>query len=120
VNEIASTTGLNRLAGEPLSGVAFVQDYVEFHYDGMILRSFTAASIILAGRRFTFPQQGSRDAFCSLIGRVVEKVEIKENNCIDIAFGKDAKLTIPLGLSARSGPEAAHFVPGENQPIEVW
>jgi hypothetical protein len=120
MTEHAAMTGLDSLAGEQLSGVAFVQDYVEFHYDGKILRSLTPPCVTLAGSKVTFPQRGSRDAFCSLIGRAVQEVRLKENDSIEIVFGESAAITIPLNPGARTGPEAAHFVPGENQPMEVW
>lgn len=115
-----STTSLDALRGEPLSGVAFVQDYVEFHFDGKILRALTHASISLKSHTFTFPDEGSRDALCSLIGRGVERVDVHEEDRIEVAFDDGSVLRVPLGSADRSGPEAAHFVPGENLPIEVW
>jgi hypothetical protein len=120
MNKATNTTGLNDLIGEQLSGVAFVQDYVEFHYDGKILRSLAAPSVTIAGDSSTFPQRGSRDAFCSLIGHIVEGIRVEEGDRIEVKFAENAVITVPLGPSARTGPEAAHFVPGENQPIEVW
>jgi len=118
--EAITTTGLNALLGEQLSGVAFVQDYVEFHYDGKILRSLAPPSVSLAGDSSAFPHRGSRDALCSLIGRTVERIQVEEGDRIEVRFAGDATITIPLNASARTGPEAAHFVPGENRPMEVW
>lgn len=111
---------IEAIINEPLSAVAFVQDYVEFHFDGKILRSLTNATLISDGETRTFPEQGSRDAFCRLIGRSVERVNVEEGYRIEVAFGGGAILVIPLEPSALVGPEAAHFVPGENQPIDVW
>lgn len=108
------------LIGEPLSGVAFVQDYVEFHFDGRILRALTFPSISIAGESHEFPQVGSRDAMCCLIGRVVEEVAVEENKEIAIHLSGGALVSVPLGRAQRHGPEAAHFVPGMNLPIEVW
>jgi len=116
----ARTTGLDTLKGEPLSGVAFVQDYVEFHFDGKILRSLTPPSVTLKGVTFTFPQQGSRDALASLIGRVVDRIEVHSDDRIQLVFEDGSVLRVPLGSENRTGPEAAHFVPGEDLPIEVW
>jgi hypothetical protein len=108
------------LIGEPLSGVAFVQDYVEFHFDGKILRSLTAPWVDFAGVAHPFPEAGSRDALCSLIGSVAEGLREEDNVEIEVQFSGGAKLHIPLAERHRVGPEAAHFVPGLNQPMDVW
>lgn len=116
----SARSSINCLLGEPLSGVAFVQDYVEFHFDGRVLRSLTPPFLRLGGDTFKFPERGSRDAFCFLIGRTVERILVDDEEQIELAFSSEALLTVPLIRSARTGPEAAHFVPGENQPMEVW
>lgn len=111
---------IESIVNESLSAVAFVQDYVEFHFDGRILRSLTNASLTSDGETWTFPEQGSRDALCRLIGRSVQRVNVNEGYRIEVAFAGGAILVIPLEASALIGPEAAHFVPGENRPIDVW
>ena len=108
------------LVGEPLSGVAFVQDYVEFHFDGSVVRSLTMPTVTVGSALHIFPQPGSRDALCSLIGLVVEEIRVKENDEIEIVFGGEGHIRIPLKDELKNGPEAAHFVPGPNQPIAVW
>lgn len=108
------------LIGQPMSGVAFVHDYVEFHFDGMILRALTNPKIVSGRGQFSFPGPGSRDALCDLIGRVVSSVSVRELDCIEVRFDGDAIVRVPLSQAERAGPEAAHFVQGENQPIEVW
>lgn len=113
-------TQLRSIIGEPLSGIAFVQDYVEMHYDGRILRALANPAVVVHGNRYRFPDQGSRDALCLLIGKVVEDVLIEEGSKISVSFADGAVLVIPLDIASRTGPEAAHYVPGIDQPIEVW
>ena len=115
-----SEASIEAVIGEPLSGISFVQDYVEFHFDGKIVRSLTMPTVHLSNVRHTFPGAGSRDALCSMIGLMVDNVIVREGNEIEIAFSDRAYISIPLGSAARSGPEAAHYVPGPNQPIIVW
>jgi len=115
-----ATRSIEAITGEPLSGVAFVQDYVEFHFDGKVVRALTMPRVVLRCERHTFPETGSRDALCSLIGRVVERVSVRDDDAIDITFSGEALVHIPLKVDERSGPEAAHYVPGPNQPIVVW
>ena len=116
----STSSGTHKLVGEPISGVAFVQDYVEFHFDEKILRAFTPPVVTIDGMQHTFPNPGSRDALCSLIQRTVERLSVIDNERIELGFSGGAVLEIPLAVSESIGPEAAHFVPGFNEPIEVW
>jgi len=111
---------INSIISEPLSAVSFVQDYVEFHFDGKIVRSLTNPLVRVLDKTCKFPEVGSRDCFCSLIGQTVESVIVEDEDRIELIFTLGARLIISLAESERIGPEAAHFVPGDNQPIEVW
>lgn len=122
-----ANTNLEKLTGEPLSAVAFVQDYVEFHFDGKILRSLTAPLLQLGKESFQFPMPGSRDGFCSLIGQKLTSFTADQHEMstdgsrITLNFESGAVLTIPLDRKSRRGPEAAHFCLSENdQAMEVW
>jgi hypothetical protein len=57
------------LAGSELSGVCFVRDYVEFRFDGPVLRSLASPVAVVDGVRFESPDAGSTDALRQLIGR---------------------------------------------------
>jgi hypothetical protein len=84
------------LVGEQLNTVAFVMDYVEFKFNGPVLRALTNPIIEGDGLRLRFPEPGSRDALCSLIGSEVAAVTIKEGDRIEVALNSDRKVTIPL------------------------
>lgn len=115
-----TATRIPELIGQPISAVAFVQDYVELHFDGRILRALANPVATVGGASFKFPDAGSRDALCALIGRKVINVVVAEGGRIELKFDGGAFVRIPLAESERTGPEAAHFVPRENEPIEVW
>ncbi len=108
------------IINESLSAVCFVMDYVEFHFDGKIVRSLTNPILKVSNENFEFPDSGSRDRFCSLIGQTVIDITLKEEDRIELIFNTGNKLIIPLLESKRIGPEAAHFIHGYNQPMEVW
>lgn len=112
--------GLMSLIGETLSGVCFVMDYVEFHFDGAIVRALNYPILETRGVATTFGEPGSRDALCSAIGTLVEAVAIREKEAIEMRLSSGQVLRIPLDEGSMLGPEAAHFVPGPDQPIEVW
>ena len=117
---MSSKSEIYSVVNEPLSAVCFVQDYVEFHFDGKIIRALTNPILKISNEVFEFPNLGSRDRFCSLIGQTVTNLILEEEDRIELLFGAVSNLIIPLSESKRIGPEAAHFVSGYNQPIEVW
>jgi len=117
---MTADTKIYTITGQPMSAVSFVQNYVEFHFDGKILRALTAPSVQMQSDVIAFPRSGSRDALCALIGKNVLDVIVQEGESIEICFDEFASIRIPLSQEARIGPEAAHFVSEENQPIEVW
>ena len=98
------------LVGEELNMVCFVMDYVEFRFNGPILRSLSNPTIEVDGGRWTFPQDGSRDALCKLIGVEVQSVDVTDDR-IELVNRNNARLTIPLDAGSRLCPEAAQYVP---------
>lgn len=108
------------LLDEELSAVAFVQDYVEFHFSGPILRSISNPSILCDGIEFRFPEAGSRDALCKAIGSTIRKITLVDDKLFRFVTSNGCDVRIPLDeLSRRSG-EAMHFIAGPNQPLQVW
>jgi hypothetical protein len=61
--------------------------------------------------RLRFPEPGSRDALCSLIGSEVAAVTVSDDDRIELELHGDRRLTIPLDQESRLGVEAAHYVP---------
>jgi len=108
------------LVGEELNGVCFVMDYVEFHFNGPVLRALGRVKVRTRLGEAAFPGPGSCEALCELIGAVVREVQIKEDAEIFLSFIDGEELRISLAEADRVGPEAAHFVPGPNLPIQVW
>jgi hypothetical protein len=99
------------LVGEELNTVAFVMDYVEFSFNGPVLRALSNPIVDAAGVRLQFPEPGSRDALCLLIGSEVGAVTVRDGDRIELALNNEHSLTIPLDPGSRRGAEAAHFVP---------
>ena len=112
---------IESLVGEELNTVAFVMDYVEFHFNGPVLRAFTAPRVSPGTDLPTFPEPGSRDVLCTLIGASVQAVEVRDEEHIRLDFADGRSLTIPLDFASRVGPEAATFQ-GEliHSALDVW
>jgi hypothetical protein len=65
-----------------------------------------------------FGMPGYRDSLCDLITKVVENVEITEDETIVIAFDSETRLTIPLRTYTDFG-ERAIFTTPRNR-LFVW
>ncbi len=100
------------LVGEQLNTVAFVMDYVEFHFNGPRIRSLTNPLVrSSAGIQSRFPASGSRDALCGLIGDTVSGVSFKEGDSLTLRFGSGSQLVVPLDADSYRGPEGMHWHP---------
>src|SRR4051812_9883032 len=97
---------MEMLVGEELNAVSFVMDYVEFHFNDPVLRALNPPELRDARNTSRFPEPGSRDALCTLIGARVAAIQIGAEE-IEVRFTDDRALAISLVLSDDSGPEAA-------------
>jgi hypothetical protein len=110
---------INSLNGKRINAIAFVMDYVELHFDGPILRCLANPTISHNNICITFPNHGSRDLLCSLIGEEVATIGFTDN-FFYLKTTKGHSLEVILKPSEESGPEVLHYVPGEGMPIQVW
>ncbi len=111
---------LSSLAGEQLSSVIFVADYVQFDFNGPILSAFSPPIVEVQGVRHQFPNQGSRDALCSLIQQFVASARAQDSRSLDVTFDSGARLSISLAPGAYEGPEAATFRDPKVGGLLVW
>jgi hypothetical protein len=108
------------LVGKQVSAICFVRDYVDVQFDGPILRCFSGPIIRLEEREWVFPQTGSRDALCTLIGQDVESMELDDDVRLSLRFSTNRELIVPLDQASRTGPEAMQFVPIIGGPSQIW
>jgi hypothetical protein len=114
---MATVLAFEDLVGCEVSGVSFVRDFVEVLFDGPVLRSLASPMVREGDRVARFPEAGSRDALCRLVGRTVELAEDRSDALVLVVEGP-IELTIPKHDPA-AGCEAAHFVPMRNGRREV-
>jgi hypothetical protein len=107
------------LLGEPVNAVSFVMDYVEFHFNGQVIRALSSPILETQSGRFQFPSAGSRDALCSLIEDTVTDVQASEDSSLTLSFSSGARLTVPLDHQSRVGPEAVHFMK-DGEFVVIW
>lgn len=111
---------IGSIIGQIVSAVCFVQDYVEIHFDGPILRCLRSPLVESKGFAGTFPQKGSRDALCSLIGEKLLSLQVNDRVRLVAGFTSGARLVVALGPDREASLEALHFVPRTGGPIQVW
>ena len=110
---------VTRLEGMPVLAVYFVQDYVELFFGGPVLRALAEPVIEARGHVWRFPDTGSRDALCELIGATVVHVAVETDVAIRLEFDSGQKFTIPLDTDP-PGVESAHFVDQKNDVLRIW
>ncbi len=117
---IKNVREISDLIGEEISAVCFVRDYVEFHFDGPILRSLSNPILCHDGAEYRFPEASSRDALCKLIGKTIHHINLQENLALKITTSDNLELIISLDVLSGGESEVMHFVPQINGPIQVW
>ncbi len=97
---------LSELEGLALASVEFVQDYVQFHFDGPTLTAYTPPTITLqSSTPLAWGDAGYRDALCEQIGSVVLRGEVQpQKMCLSFLGG--GVLEISLKDDDYRGPEA--------------
>jgi hypothetical protein len=115
---MSDKNGLNRIVGEQLSSVEFIQDYVQLHFDGACLTAITLPAVTVDGVTRRHNDSGYRDALCVCIAKKVIAVKVDEAE-IRIDFGSGRSISISLQDKDYRGPEAAVFHDG-HKPIVVF
>lgn len=108
----------SKLVGEELSSVCFVRDYVEFHFDGPIIRALSLPKVNVGGKYFPPDMLGWRDALCSLIGRKVVAA-LSDDGVFLLTLDGEASAEMSLTPTGNAA-EALHFVPTGQGPMQVW
>jgi len=109
----------DKLIGEQLSAVSFVQDYVELHFGGPVIRALANPIITDDAGTVAFPDPGSRDRICRIITQIVREVDLTEDLELRIRF-TEAQIVVPLNGARSPGPEAMHFQDSVTAPVQVW
>lgn len=86
------------LTGRRVSSIRFLVRAMEIDFGGLVVE-VSGNPIVTAGpKRFRYPESGSRDAICALIGTRVERMRFTQGDRTEIRFDTGWELAI-----ARSG-----------------
>ena len=92
----SNTDFLDILVGEKLSSVTFVMDYSQVDFDGNRFTFYIWPVVTVDKVEYKFGDQYYRDKLCSLITKVVTQASYVDNQEMNILFGDNAKLNLPL------------------------
>ncbi len=88
------------VTGRRVASVRFLSRSVEVDFGGVVV-GIPGSPIVNAGpRRFRYPETGSRDALCSLIGARVEMMRSAAGDRTELKFDTGWELVIPRSSSA--------------------
>ena len=91
-----------------------VRDYVEFLFDGPIVRALADPRGHLAGRDWQFPADNALSIMQLYIGKTITGVDLREDEHLTLQFGEE-RIVVPLDDESRPGPEAAHVVGADDE-----
>lgn len=83
------------LVGRRLDSVRFFAHTVEFEFGGIIIGVSGDAAIVAGGTRIAYPEAGSRDAFCRLIGARVDDMRRNPSGDVELDLDSGWGLLLP-------------------------
>ena len=101
---------MSEIIGRRLSSVTFVQDYVQFDFDGAVLTAYTLPTVNIGSQFLRWGEAGYRDALCEQISRNIREVEVNEQRVV-LLFERDVAISVSLLDKNYTGPEALTLSP---------
>jgi hypothetical protein len=89
-----SAPTLPSLEGRKLRSIRFFSDAIELDFSGVIVTTTDNPVIVSGLQRARYPDPGSRDALCILIGAPVEAMRAATGERIEIRFSGDRQLIV--------------------------
>ncbi|HLE57452.1 MAG TPA: hypothetical protein VJB15_10235 [Rhodothermia bacterium] len=90
---------LPNLSGRKLSAIRFLSGRVELDFSGVIVLTTDSPVVVIGLQRLRYPDAGSRDALCSLIGAAVEAARAAPGERLELRMGQDRQLIVPHARS---------------------
>ena len=98
-----------RVVGEQLSSVEFVQDYVQLRFDGPTLTAYVWPVVKSSEGTVRFGEPDYRNVLCGRIGHKILAVSVEEEKAINLRFDDGSQVSVSLRPEDHSGPEAGTF-----------
>ncbi len=93
---------LPSLVGRRLTSIRFLAEGLEMDFSGARVAISGSPTITCGAQRYRFPEAGSRDALCNLIGSRVERMHAAASDRLELGFDIGCEL-----VTTRSGTAVA-------------
>lgn len=111
---------LDVLEGKQLSAVVFIQDYIQFQFDGPVLSAITDPTVEIEGRIYARKTPGFCEQLIRCIAHIVTRASAEKGSAIRVELGDFAVISISLRQEDRVTAEAAIFDAGQTGGWNVW
>ena len=110
---------LDSLAGEHLTAVEFVEDFLQLRFGDALLVLFVWPDVADADAiSVAFGQPGYRDALCSTIGENVTEAEMNDGRSLTIEFENGTVFALSLRDEDLDTPEVGSFRSADGEVTE--
>jgi hypothetical protein len=92
---------ISHVVGNRLTAVKFRTQTVEFDFSGVVIESEGQPVVSSASARYVYPEDGSRDALCRLIGATVRRMRIAETRDVVLTLDDGSELILHARAAAR-------------------
>ena len=102
---------ISAIVGEELVAVEFVQDFLQFRFDGPLLTLYAWPHVLLSEFSIAFGEPEYRNALCAQIGETVEEATLEEGDALTLKLENGTVLALSLREEDLEAPEAGAFSP---------
>lgn len=95
------------VVGSRLVAVRFLAHTIEFDFSGVVIETEGHALVSMGSIQYRYPEDGSRDALCRLIGTTVRRMRVGKGNELQLTLDNGSELS----LSARVPPRLEGIAP---------
>ena len=91
----------SHVVGSRLAAVRFLAETIELDFSGVVIETEGQPIVSTGAQRYRYPEDGSRDALCRLIGTTVRRMRVAESNELQLTFDDGSELVLHPRLSPR-------------------
>ncbi len=85
---------LPNIAGRRLRSVRFLENAVELDFGSLRVALGASAIVSCGSQKYRYPEPGSRDAICELIGAKVDRIRVVLGDRVEISCDNGSDLTV--------------------------
>lgn len=115
---MSSKNALDVIIGNQLSGVLFIQDYVQLQFDGPGLTALNWPIVTVGGTDYSFGMSEYRNMLCERITKIVRVASAIEGQEIRIELNDESAISISLIAPEELGMSEMAIL--DNGPDDFW